>query len=294
MFFLAACVSLCLTLKDSDRRLLFVTLVALLFLTSYPLLVLFQEGQVELLAEALAIMSLAFQRSRYAFASALTLAFAVLLKGPAMLLLLYFVVFRRDVSYLLHFVVSVLVIIGASLLIVPAGDYWYYMSHVVPSFSDVIMPNYNQSVGGLLSIAHMNYFAPVASLIGFVVFALFAYWVGARHSPIGQGTLSSDSMFLMNVLIMLLFGPRSIIYPYVWVILPLALFLSAVLMQSVRARYLVVVGFGAFLLNSNLVPSMLNYEVLPLEVIGNIMTTLCLIILFVRPATALISANALK
>jgi hypothetical protein len=287
-FFVVACISLCLTVKSNDRRLLFLTIAALLFFTSYPLLVLFQLGQADLLAEALAILSLALQRSRHGFASAIMLSLSVLLKGPAVLLLAYFVLFRRDLSYLVHFLLSSLVIAGASLLIVPVGDYWYYLSHVIPTFSGVINANSNQSVGGLLLMGHLNYAASVVLLGGYVLFAFFSYWTGPRRLPFNQQDLPPDAMFLMNVLIMLLFDPRSIIYPYVWVILPLALFLSAILMERVRSSYLGLVGFGVFLLNSNLLPSFLSYQVLPLEVVGNILMSFCLLFLYVLSSVVII------
>ena len=290
--FVVACIWLCLTLKGADRRLLFCTIVALLFFTSYPLLVLFQLGQVDLLVEALAVMGLALQRWKHGFLSAFMLSLSVLLKGPAVLLLVYFVLFRRDLAYLLHFLLSVLVVVGVSLLLVPVADYWYYLIRVVPTFSGVISANSNQSLGGLISMTYLHYLASAVSLGGFVLFTFFSYWAGGRRLPFSQ-ELPSDAMFLMNVLIMLLFGPRAIIYPYVWVILPLALFVSALLMEHVRAGYLALIGLGAFMLNSNLVPSILSYHVLPLELVGNLLTTLGLVILYVRPsATATAPTNA--
>jgi hypothetical protein len=227
--------------------------------------------------------SLAFLRSKHELASAVVLSCATLLKGPAVLLLAYFVIFRKDVKYLLHFLLSIVVILAVSLLVVPTTDYWWYLTQVVPTFASVINANSNQSIGGVVSIAHSNYVAPVASLGGFVLYLLFSYWAGGRRLPFSQEDLSSDSMFLMNVLVVLLFGPRSTIYPYVWVILPLALFLSGILIEPIKAGYLTLVGLGAFLLNSNLAPSILNYQVLPLEVVGNIMMCLCLVLLFTCP-----------
>jgi len=284
---------LLLTLKNNDRRLLYATIAAFLFFTSYPLLVLFQSGQVDLLAEALAILSLAFQRSKHDTVSAVMLAFAVLLKGPAVLLLAYFVLFRRDFSYLLRFLLSAGVIVGVSLLIVPVGDYWYYFIHVMPTFSGVLAFNYNQSIVGLLALAHLNYIAPVVSLAGYVLLCVFSYWAGSlsRRMPSNLESLSSDLIFLVNVLVMLLFNPKSTIYPYVWVILPLALFLSGILMEPVRPGWLVIVGLGTFLLNSNLAPSFFSYKVLPLEIIGNIMTTACLVILYIRPSAAFLNRS---
>ena len=286
VFFVAVSISLCLTLKNGNRRLLFGTILTLFFFTSYPLLALFQLGQADLLAEALAVFALVLERSRHKFESAAILSFSVLLKGPAVLLLAYFVLFRKDFSYLLRFLVSALAIVGVSMLVVPMSDYWYYLTRVLPTFSIINNANSNQSVGGLMSAAK---FGPVTSIIsfgGYVVFALFSYWAGARRLPFNLENFSADAMFLMNVLIMLLFDPRATIYPYVWVILPLPLFLSAILVERVRSVFLAVLGFGAFLLNSTLVPSSLNYQVLPLEVIGNMISCSSLVLLYVHPSVA--------
>jgi len=283
--FVLSSIALCLTLRSTDRRFLYFSILALLFLTSYPLLVLFQLGQVDLLVEGFAIMSLAFQRLRHGYASAVMLSLATLMKGPAVILLVYFVLFRRDFKYLFRFLLSTTVAVGISLFVIPVGVYEYYFLHVVPTFSGVINASSNQSVGGLVSIANLSPIAPMLSLVGFVLFVLFSWWAGSRRLPLLVENLSSDAMFLMNVLIMLLFGPRSIIYPYVWVIIPLALFLSGILMEPVRIRYFALVGFAAFLLNSNWVFLRARViQVLPFEVIGNIMITLCLVLFYVRPA----------
>ena len=141
-------------------------------------------------------------------------------------------------------------------------------------------------MNALLIIDDAPYVASTVSLGGFILFAFFSFWAGARRLPFAQESLSADAMFLFNVLVMLLFAPTRAneIHTYVWVILPSALFLSAILMEHVRTEYLALVGFGLFLLNSNLAPSILNYEMLPLEVVGNIVTILCLVLLYVRPS----------
>ena len=221
------------------------------------------------------------------------LSLATLTKGPAVILLVYFVLFRKDFKYLLRFLLSTIIIVGISLLVIPIGVYQYYFLHVVPTFSGVINASSNQSVGGLVSVANLSYIAPVVSLVGFALFVFFSWWAGSRRLPIHLENLSSDAMFLMNVLIMLLFGPRSIIYPYVWVIIPLALFLSGILMEPVRSRYLALVGFATFLLNSNWVFLRAKViQVLPFEVIGNMLITLCLILFYVRPAAIIQEGKA--
>ncbi|MGA3297118.1 MAG: hypothetical protein ABSD41_06665, partial [Candidatus Bathyarchaeia archaeon] len=64
---------------------------------------------------------------------------------------------------------------------------------------------------------------------------------------------------------------------------PLALFLSGLLMERVRSAYLVAAGVGTFLLNSTISPDFLNYRTIPLGLIGNVLMTIALILLYVRP-----------
>jgi membrane-associated HD superfamily phosphohydrolase len=181
------------------------------------------------------------------------------------------------------------VIVGASLLVVPVGLYWYYALNVVPTFSTSLTSDWNQSLTGLLSLyAQASQITPIVSLAGFVLFAVFSFWVSSRKLPIGQRMFHADGVFLMNVLVALLFGPRSTIYPYVWVILPLALFLSALLMEQVKLEYFTLVCFATFLLNSVLSPEFLDPTMLrmfPLAVIGNLMLIVSLILIYVRPTT---------
>jgi hypothetical protein len=94
-------------------------------------------------------------------------------------------------------------------------------------------------------------------------------------------------MFLMNGLIILLLSPRSTIYPYVWVILPLAMLLSTLLMEDVRIAYLALVGAAVFLLNATLTQTFLNNATLPLATIGNLILTFSLVLICFRPGIVL-------
>jgi len=129
--FVIALLALALTLKR-ERRYVYISIAVLLLLTSFPFLVLLSLGQIDLLVASLTIISLVGERLKRRFASAVLLSIATLLKGPAVFLLIYFVVFRRDLQYLAHYLFSMLVIVVASLLVVPIRFYWYYVVNVVP------------------------------------------------------------------------------------------------------------------------------------------------------------------
>jgi hypothetical protein len=283
--FLVALLSLALTI-EGERRYVYVSLAVLLVLTSYPLLFLMQWGQSDLLVAGFAILGLVGERLNHRFTSAALLSIATLLKGPAVVLLIYFVIFRRDLRYLGCFLISTCLIVGVSLLVVPVGLYWYYLTTVIPTLSVTLNPG-GQSFARYLLLGLIK-LTPVVSLAGVCLFGYFAFWVGSKNLPaINERTLSVDGMFLMNVLIMLQLNLRSDYYQYVAVILPLALFLSALLMENVKIEYLALVGFSTFLLNSVVAPDFLGFHTYPFEMVGNVMLTLGIILMYLRPATVI-------
>jgi hypothetical protein len=290
--FTVALLALAISLKG-DRRYVYISIAILLSLTSYPLIILFQLGQIDLLLSSLTILSLVAQRMKREAASAILLSIATLLKGPPALLLIYFVLYRRNLKYLARFALSTLVIVGVSLLVVPVRVYSYWIVNVFPTLSSAYALESNQSIPGVVANAHMSQITPAITIIGYSLFAIFTFWVSSKRSNEGNRILRADAMFLMNVLIMLLFGSRSTVYPYVWVILPLALFISTLLVQEAKTKYFIPVCAGAFLLNSVLSPDFLNYRTLPLALLGNLTSTLILIQICMRPTAVMKPATAL-
>jgi hypothetical protein len=284
--FVVASLALALTL-DGDRRGLYISIVLLLFLTSYPLLINFWLGQIDLLITSLTVLSLVCERRKHPFASAVLLSIGNLMKGSAIFFLIYFVIFRRNFRYLTHFIVSTLVIVILSLLVVPLKLYWYYLVNVLPATYSQYESNMSQSLARLLYLGGMNRSAIQAtSLVGISLFALFSFYANSNRwsDAFGKSTLRADAMFLMNGLIILLLSPRSLLYPYVWVILPVALFLSALLMEEMKMGYLMLVGFATCLLNFAIFPSFFDYRpLLPLTVIGNLIMILSLMLIYIRP-----------
>ena len=289
--FVVAALALALTIRG-EKRYLYSWITVLLFLTSYPSFWLFYLGQNDLLIASLTILSLVCERLRRPFASAFLLSIGTLMKGSAVFFLIYFVIFRKDLRYLVHFLISTLVIVGASLLVVPWKLYWYYMVTVLPGTYSQYERQTSQTIVRLLYLAGMNRLALQATSLAVVcLFAIFSFYASSNRwtATFGKRTVRADAMFLMNGLIILLVSPRSLIYPYVWVILPLALFLSTLLMERVKIGYLMFVGFATFFLNSVLSPDFLAgiYQILPLEIIGNLMMIISLIPIHIRP-TAII------
>jgi hypothetical protein len=288
--FLVALLILALTI-EGERRYVYVSLAVLLLLTSYPLLFLMQWGQSDLLVAGFAILGLVGERWNHRFTSAALLSIATLLKGPSIVLLVYFVIFRRDLRYFGYFLISSLLIVGASLLVVPVGLYWYYLTVVVPSLPFTLNPG-AESVARYLLLGMVK-LTPVVSLAGVFLFGGFAFWAGSKNSPVtNHRTLAVDGMFLLNVLIMLQLNVRSGFYHYVAVILPLALFLSALLMENAKVEYLILVGVSTFLLNSVVTPDFLRPQIFPFEVVGNVILTLGIVLMYFRPTAIIRTSKA--
>jgi hypothetical protein len=154
-----------------------------------------------------------------------------------------------------------------------------------PSFN--LFPN--ESVTGLLVLAHLGQIAPAVSVTVFALFGVLSFRLTLRKILSGHELLRADAMFLMNILVILLFSPRNTgIYLYAGVILPLALFLSALLTEKVKIAYLIMVGLATFFLNSRLSPNFLYTPILfPLELVGGLILAICLIPVLVNPATVI-------
>lgn len=204
-------------------------------------------------------------------------------------------IFRRDFKYLVGYVLSSVAIVATSLIIVPIQWYFYYFSHIVPTLYSQYTMDSNESMIRFLWYAGLT--KPelqAVSAIGVSLLAVFAFYIPRRHvGMLGDKMLLADAMFLLNGMIILFLSPRALIYPYCWVILPAAYFLSGLLMGQVRTLYLGCIGVAAFLLNSQ--PTGYNgwflnvYRVdmvVPTNLIGGSILILGLVVLCVKPFLA--------
>jgi hypothetical protein len=285
----------CTFMIKGERRLWFGLVTLLLVLASYPFHNLMFAGQSDMLGDSLAILSLVSQRSKHNYVSAFLLSVATLLKGPPVLLLIYFVAYRRDVKYLFRFLLSTAVIVGASLVVIPVQLYGDYVLNILPRLM-IAAGTFHQSAVSLLATVNVNYLSPVVSVVGVALFAFFAFYVNSKTS--GKDPLRDDSMFLMNIFVYLLLGPETSPYSYVWVILPLALVVSALVTDhKVRLMYIAVISFEAFLLSSN---NYISFQTLttgqfPLAInlAGGLMMTLSLVPIFVRSGSLIREAKSI-
>lgn len=289
-----ALVVLALTVKK-DRRKLFVCLAVLLFFSSFPLLWLVELSQSDLLVASLTVLSFATERLGHRYVSAVILSLGTLIKIEPFFFLIYFVIFHRDFKYLVGYVASSVAIVATSLIVVPFQWYFYYFSHIVPTlYSQYTMDNDESIIRFLWYAGLTKPELQAVSAIGLSLLAGFAFYISRKRVGIlVDKTLLADAMFLLNGVIILFLSPRALIYPYCWVILPSAYFLSGLLMGQVRTLYLGCIGVAAFLVNSQ--PTgytgwFLNvYRVdmlVPTIVIGSSILILSLVVLCLKPFLA--------
>ena len=156
-----------------ERRFLFVCLVVLLFFSSFPLLYMIELSEADLIVASLTVLSLAAERFGRRFLSAFLLSVGTLMKLNPIFLLIYFVIFRRDLKYLIYFVASTVVIIGVSLLGVPVQLYWYYLVNILPHLYVQYQISEVQSIIRLLWLAGLEEpYLQVVSITGVVLFAI--------------------------------------------------------------------------------------------------------------------------
>jgi hypothetical protein len=246
-----------------------------------------QWGQADLLVSSLVIIALALARSNHDFFSSTVLALATLLKGQAVVFLIYFVLFRNDWKYLLRYFAVIVSSLALSLTVIPVQFYESYLAILLGRVP--FTPNSDtQSVVRYLWFLGLHQLSPLISGLGILIFAAFAFWSGRRILSYSvtlresRLVLAVDGMFLLNVLVMLQFNPRSAYYEYVWVILPFALYLSGVILNHAKSWYLFLVTASGFMMNSVVLvhsASQNTYYRFPYEILGNLILTVCLVYL---------------
>jgi hypothetical protein len=265
------------------KRFVFIAIAFLLLFTSYPFSVLFGLGQTDLLLSSLTALSLAAYRLNHSSISAVVLAAAALLKGTPVVFLIYFVLFNRDLWYLVRFVAAASAIVCISLLIVPVDFFSSYLATTLAISLGPATLRFNESIPGALAMCGLVKIVPIVSFCGIALFAIFALISSRKPNRFSDKDLRYDGMFLLNTLVMLLFGTRSTVYPYVWIVLPLAIFLCTLLVNGAKARYLTTVCLATFLLNAVLSSDLLDFQTLPLSLLGNIILSASLIEIYLLP-----------
>ena len=258
------------------RRLEVFTAAVLLTMVSFAFFYHVHEGQIDMIIAALSISGFLLYPRWKGWPSAVLLAVAVAMKVSPVLLVAVIVLYFRDWRFLLKVLACGLVIFLGSLVFVDVGLYREYVTRILPTIAGSDSSPFNQTP------LRFWWKYPTAVKIGsFVGYAalLFLTWVAGRNS---RRVADSDrrvdlrternSVLLLAVVLMLLFSPLAWQMAYVWVIVPLALVLTAAPPRGKEWAVLVLAA-GAALLSMRMWP----YRVLDMtNMIGAVVTALCL------------------
>jgi hypothetical protein len=255
----AALTAALVTAARPEQKLTLLTLSVLLTFSSFPFLMHIRNGQSDVFVIVLILFGwLAYARGRWLVASVL-FALAAMGKVNPVLFLIYFGLYRRDWRFVLGFAASCAAVGLTSLAFVPVNLYRDYFLDVLPQVTRGTGYWPNQSLLRFVPAAQ-SWIAPIVTAAGLGLFAAFAWWIGGCQGqqdrragwPLGEGTWRSEAVFVMNMVVILVFSGKAWSMAYVWMILPMALFLTYLLHTPVRRWYVGLAAATAVLLVSKI------------------------------------------
>jgi hypothetical protein len=200
-------------------------IVAIIAITSTPLLWVIRQGQIDLITISLCFASFLFYRKKFSMISAFLLAVATLVKVNPLLFMITYLVFFRDFKYLLRYLACLAGLVAISALFFPLNWYLVYISQVLPALTAGKTSFLNQTVVRIF--AHQPVLPQITTLLGFGLFTLFSWFAGAKlkqhtGSDLAEQDFFAFAQFLMNAITILLFSGSTWLMAYVWIILPSA------------------------------------------------------------------------
>jgi len=163
--------------------------------------------------------------------SAALLAVAVAMKVSPILLVAVICLYFRDWRFLLKVLVCGVAVVAASLAFVDVGLYREYVVRILPTISGSDPSPFNQT-----PLRFWYKYPSVVKAGSFLGYAalLFLAWVAGRNTRrlpqerrLVDRHTERDGVLLLAVVLMLLFSPLAWQMAYVWVIVPVALVLTA-------------------------------------------------------------------
>jgi hypothetical protein len=280
---------LLLAARKEDRFIFFATGLVLTT-ASFPLLMHIHNGQSDMLVISMVLIGYVAYIKGFKTGSAFLFALATFTKVSPVLFLIYFVIFLKDYRFLLTYCLWTVGMILLSLLVVPYGLYTDYLFQVLPEVGKGTTNWLNQSIVKFVPTSQGG-LAQAISLAGFVLFGLFAWWL-SRHYPtsqhipgktLGEKPNISESIFVLNILIILVFSGKVWSMAYVWMILPAALIVTRLSDSHPRTWYLISTCVAVFLL----VSKVYGYPVLDsLNLWGSLLLSTLLVISLINKECA--------
>lgn len=271
-------------------RLLLATCGLVLTIISYPYLEHIRVGQIDILVVCQILSGFVAYRRGFKTGAAFLFALATVTKVSPIFFLIYFVMFLKDYRFLLTFSLWGASLVLVSLLIVPSNLYVDYILHVLPEISKGTAFWANQSIIKLIP-SEQGGLAQAISAAGLGGFTLLCWWLSIRY-PLDQRIRAqaleqfpslSESVFMLNMLVILAFVGKAWTMTYVWMILPGALLLAGMLNSQPKPKlwYLAATALAIGLLNAKIY----GYPILnSLNLWGNLALTSMLLTGILRPS----------
>ena len=265
---------------SKGRRLEVFTAAVLLTMVSFAFFYHVHEGQIDMIIAALSISGFLLYPRWKGWPSAALLAVAVAMKVSPILLVAVIVLYFRDWRFLLKVLVCGLVIFLGSLAFVDVGLYREYVTRILPTIAGSDSSPFNQT-----PLRFWSKYPTVVKIGSFLGYAalLFLAWVAGRNSRrVADSERRVDlrternSILLLAVVLMLLFSPLAWQMAYVWVIVPLALVLTAAPPRGKEFAVLVL-ALAAALLEMRMWP----HRVLDMtNIVGAAVAAVCLMLYY--------------
>jgi hypothetical protein len=244
-------------LVSKGRRLEVVTAAVLLTMVSFPFFYHVHEGQIDMLVAALALSGFLLYPRWKGWPSAVLLALAVAIKVSPVLLVFVLCLYFRDWRFLVKVLVCGVAVFLVSLVAVDWALYREYALDIFPKISGSDPSPYNQTP--LRFWTKYPAMVKLGSALGYAALLFLAWVMGrtTRRVPQAERRVDArterDAVLLLAVVLMLLFSPLAWQMAYVWVIVPLALVLTAAPPKAKRWAVLLLAA-GAALLSMRMWP----------------------------------------
>ena len=286
----ALCFTFLLLAARKELRSILFSCGLVLTSASFPLLMHIHNGQSDVLVISMVLIGYVAYIKGFKTGSAFLFALATMTKVSPVLFLIYFVIFLKDYHFLITYCLWAAGMLLVSLLVVSFGLYMDYILWVLPEIGKGTSNWLNQSIVKFVPVPQGS-LAQAISLGGFVLFGLFAFWLG-KHYPsskripgktLGEKNNISESVFILNILVILIFSGKAWSMAYVWMIFPAALIVTRLVNYRPKIWYLILICVSVFLLESKVY----GYPILDsLNLWGSLILSMLLVISLTKEAWA--------
>jgi hypothetical protein len=229
---LALCAAITVAAVTAGKRWLEVVTASLLItLILYGFLYSLRQGQVDVFVSSLTVMGFLLYGRARSWPTAILLALAMLTKVMPIVIVLAMVAYYRDLRLLGKTALATAAMMALSLFAVDASAYGHYFFSVLPS-ATAPDPFWN-NLSLLRFLSGAPAVAKAVTLIGWAMLALLCYDAGGRSRALSPGSrrvpveTERYAVLLLAVVFALSFSPLLWAMGMVWLIIPVALLVTA-------------------------------------------------------------------